>query len=107
MANRWGNNENNDRLYFLGLKITADGYCSYEMKMCMLLGRKAMTSLDRVFKIRVISLPTKVCLAKTMVFAVVTYGCESGTMKVEHLRIDAFELWCWRRLLRVPWNASR
>ena len=90
-----------------GSKITADGDCSHEIKRRLLLGRKAMTSLDRVFKIRDISLPTKVCLAKTMVFAVVTYGCESWTMKVEHLRIDAFELWCWKRLLRVPWTARR
>ena len=108
MTNRWGNNENNDRLYFLGLKITADGNCSHEMKMCMLLGRKAMTSLDRTLKIRDITLPSNVCLVKTMVFSVVMYGCESWTIKkVEHLRIDAFELWCWGRLMRVLWTARR
>ena len=93
---------------FLGSKITADGDCSHEIKRCLLLGRKAMTNLNRVLKSRDISLPTKVHLVKAMVFPVVMYGCESWTIKkVEHLRIDAFELWCWRRLLRVPWTARR
>ena len=93
---------------FLGSKITADGDCSHEIKRCLLLGRKAMTNLDRILKSRDISLPTKVCLVKAMVFPVVMYGCESWTIKkAEHQRIDAFELWCWRRLLRVPWTARR
>ena len=89
-------------------KITADGDCSHEIKRCLLLGRKAMTNLDSILKSRDITLPTKVCLVKTMVFPVVMYGCESWTIKkAEHQRIDAFELWCWRRLLRVPWTARR
>ena len=93
---------------FLGSKITADGDCSHEIKRRLLLGRKAMTNLDGVLKSRDITLPTKVCLVKAMVFPVVMYGCESWTMKrAEHQRIDAFELWCWRRLLRVPWTARR
>ena len=93
---------------FLGSKITADGDCSHEIKRCFLLGRKTMTILDNILKSRDITLPTKVCLVKTMVFPVVRYGCESWTIKkAEHLRIDAFELWCWRRLLRVPWTARR
>ena len=93
---------------FLGSKITADGDCSHEIKRCLLLGRKAMTNLDSILKSRDITLPTKVCLVKGMVFPVVMYGCESWTiMKAEHQRIDAFELWCWRRLLRVPWTARR
>ena len=105
MANRWGNN---GRLYFGGSKITADGDCSHEMKRHLLLGRKVMTNLDSIFKSRDITLPTKVRLVKAMVFPVVMYGCESWTIKkVEHWRIDAFELWCWRRLLRVPWTARR
>ena len=108
MANRWGNNGNSDRLYFLGSKITADGDCSHEIKKCLLLGRKAMTKLDSILKSRDITLPTKVCLVKAMVFPVVMYGCESWTIKkVERRKIDAFELWCWKRLLRVPWTARR
>ena len=110
MANRWGNNGNSDRLYFifLGSKITADGDCSHEIKRHLLLARKAMTNLDSILKSRDITLPTKIHLIKAMVFPVVTYGCESQTIKkVEHQRIDAFELWCWRRLLRVPWTARR
>ena len=91
-----------------GSQITADGECSHEIKRCLLLGRKAMTNLDSILKSRDISLPTKVSLAKAMVFPVVMYGCEIWTVKkAEHQRIDAFELWCWRRLLRVPWTARR
>ena len=91
---------------FLGSKITADGVCSHEIKRCLLLGRKVMTNLDSIFKSRDITLPTKVHLVKAMVFPVVMYGCESRTIKkAECLRIDAFELWCWRRLLRLPWTA--
>ena len=108
MVNRWGNSGNSVRLYFLGSKITADGDCSHEIKRHLLLGRKIMTNLDSIFKSRDITLPTKVCLVKAMVFTVVMYGCESWTVrKAEHWRIDAFELWCWRRLLRVPWTARR
>ena len=93
---------------FLGLKITADGDCSHEIKRCLLLGRKAMTNLGSILKSRDITLATKVCLVKTMVFPVVMYGYESWTIKkAKHRRIDAFELWCWRRLLRVPWTARR
>ena len=93
---------------FLGSKITADGDCSHEIKTCLLLGRKAMTNLDSILNSRDITLPTKVHLDKPMVFPVVMYGCESWTIKkVECQRIDAFELWCWRRLLRVPWTARR
>ena len=93
---------------FLGSKITADGDCSHEIIRRLLLGRKVMTNLDGIFKSRDITLPTKVCLVKAMVFPVVMYGCESWTMKkAERRRIDAFELWCWRRLLRVPWTARR
>ena len=93
---------------FLGSKITADGYCSNEIKRCLLLGRKVMTNLDSIFKSRDITLPTKVCLVKAMVFPVVMYGYESWTIKKpECQRINAFELWCWRRLLRVPWTARR
>ena len=92
---------------FLDSKITADGDCSHEIKRCLLLGRKAMSNLDGILKCRDITLPTKVCLVKAMVFPVVMYGCESWTIKkAEHRRIDVFELWCWRRLLRVPWTAS-
>ena len=88
---------------FLGSKITADADCSHEIKRCLLLGRKVMTNLDSIFKSRGITLPTKVCLVKAMVFPVVMYRCESWTVKkAECLRTDAFELWCWRRLLRVP-----
>ena len=91
-----------------GSKITADGDCSHEIKRCLLLGRKVMTNLDSILKSRDITLPTKVHLVKTMVFPVVMYGCESWTVKkAEHWRIDAFELWSWRRLLRVPWTARR
>ena len=93
---------------FLGSKITADGDCSNEIKRHLLLGRKVMTNLDRTLKSRDITLPTKVHLVKAMVFPVVMYGCESWIIKkAEHQRIDAFELWCWRRLLRVPWTARR
>src|SRR5574338_235028 len=91
---------------FLGSKITADGDCSHEIKRHLLLGRKVMTNLDSIFKSRDITLPTKVCLVKAMVFPVVMYGCESWTVKkAEHRRVDDFQLWCWRRLLRVPWTA--
>ena len=109
MGNRWGNNGNSERLYFWGdSKITADGDCSREIKRHSLLGRKAMTTLDSILKSRDITLPTKIRLVKAMVFPVVMYGCESWTIKkVEHQSIDAFELWCWRRLLRVPWTARR
>ena len=93
---------------FLGSKITADGDCSHEIKRRLLLGRKVLTKLDSIFKSRDITLPTKVCLVKAMVFPVVMYGCESWTVKKAGCqRIDAFELWCWRRLLRVPWTARR
>ena len=104
MENRWKNNGNSERL-FLGSKITADGGCSHEIKRCLLFGKKkAMTKLDSTLKIRDNTLPTKVCLVKAMVI----YGCESWTIKkAECRRIDAFELWCWRRLLRVPWTARR
>ena len=92
----------------LGSKITADGDCSHEIKRHLLLGRKVMINLDSIFKSRDITLPTKVLLVKAVVFPVVMYGCESWTVKkTEHQRIDAFELWCWRRLLRVPWTARR
>ena len=93
---------------FLGSKITADGDCSHEIKRHLLLGRKVMTNLDSILKSRDITLPTKVCVSKAIVFPVVMYECESWTInKAEHRRIDAFELWCWRRLLRVPWTARR
>ena len=98
------NNGNSDRLYFLGLQITADGDCSHEVKRCFLLGTKAMTNLDSMLKSRDITLPTKVCIVKGMVFPVVR--CESWTIKRLSF-IDAFELWCWKRLLRVPWTARR
>ena len=108
MANRWGNNGNSDKLYFLGSKITADGDCSHEIKRRLLLGRKVMSNLDSILKSRDITLPTKVHLVKAMVFPVIMYGCESWTVyKGEHRRIDAFELWCWRRLLRVTWTTRR
>ena len=108
MANRWGNNGNSDRLYFLGLQITVDGDCSHETRRHLLFGGKAMTNLKSILKSRDITLPTKVHLVKAMVFPVVMYQCESWTVKkAEHWRIDAFELWCWRRLLRVPWTARR
>ena len=99
------------RDYFFGgggSKITADGSCNHEIKRCLLLGRIAMTNLDSILKSRDVSLPTKVHLVKAMVFPVVMYGCDSWTIKkAEHQRINAFELWCWRRLLRVPWTARR
>ena len=90
--------------FFFGSKITVDGDCSYEIKRRLLLGSKVMTNLDSILKSRDITLPTKVCLVKTMVFPVVIYGCESWTVKKAEHRIDAFELWCWRRFLRVPWR---
>ena len=93
---------------FWGSKITADGDCSHEIKRRILLGRKVMSNLDGILKNRDITLPTKVCLVKAMIFPVVMYGCESWTIKkAESQRFDAFELWCWRRLLRVPWTARR
>ena len=93
---------------FLGSKISTDGDCSHEIKRCLLLGRKVMTNLDRILKSKDVTLLTKVHLVKAMVFPVVMYRCESWTIKKgEHRRIDAFELWCWRRLLRVPWTARR
>ena len=95
-------------LIFLGFNITADGDCHHEIKRCFLLGRKVMTNLGNILRSRDIILPTKVHLVKAMVFPIVMYGCESWTKKrAEHQRIDIFELWCWRRLLRVPWTARR
>ena len=108
MTNRWGSNETVTDFIFLGNKITADGDCSHEIERCLLFGRKVMTNLDSILKSRDIILPTKVHLVKAMAFPVVMYGCESWTVKTaEHQRTDAFELWCWRRLLRVPWTAQR
>ena len=108
MGNKWQSIRNNVRLYFEGSKITVDGDCSHEIKRCLLLGRKVMTNLHSIFKSRDITLPTKIHLIKAMVFPVVMYGCESWTVKkAERQRIDAFELWCWRRLLRVPLTARR
>ena len=109
MANRWGNNGNsNKRSIFLGSKITADGECSHKIKRHLLLGKKAVTNLDSILRNRDIILLTKVKIVKAMIFPVVMYVCESRTItKAEHQRIDAFELWCWRRLLRVPWNARK
>ena len=107
MGNRWGNSGNIVRLYFGGSKITADGDCSHEIKRHLLLGRKVMTNLDIILKNRAITLSTKVHLVKAMVFPVVMYGCESWTVKKVECRIDAFELWCWRILLRIPWTARR
>ena len=108
MENRWGKNGNCDRLYFWGSKITADDDCGHEIKRCLLLGRKVMTNLDSLLKSKDITLPTKVHLVNAMVFPIVRYGCESWTIKkVEHQRIGAFELCCWRRPLRVPWTARR
>ena len=96
------------RLHFLGSKITVDSNCSLEIKRSLLLRRKAMTNQDSILKSRDITLPTKICLVKAMIFPVVMYGCESWTIKkAEYQRIDAFELWCWRRLLRVPWTSRR
>ena len=108
IGNRRGNSGNSVRLLiFGGSKITADGGCSHEIKRRLLLGRKVLTNLDSILKSRDITLPTKVRLVKAMDFPVVMYGCESWTVKkAEHWRIDAFELWCWRRLLRVPWSAG-
>ena len=106
MGNRWGNSGNSGWLYFLGSEITADSDCSHEIKRPLLLGRKVMSNLDSILRSRDITLPTKVRLVKAMVFPVVMYGCESWTVKkAECRRIDAFELWCWRRLSRVPWTA--
>ena len=102
MANRWGNNGNSERLYFWGLQ----NHCSHEIKRYLLLGRKVMTNLNSILKSRDITLPTNVCVVKAMLFSVVMYGYESWTIKkAEYQRIDAFELWYWRRLLRVPWTA--
>ena len=106
MANRWGKMERETDFIFLGSKITVDCDHSHETKTCLFLGRKAMTNLDGILKTRDITLSTKVHLVKAMVFPVDMYGCESWTIKkAERLKIDAFELWCWRRLLRVPWTA--
>ena len=108
MGNRWRNSGNSVRLYFLGLQNHSDGDCSHEIKRRLLLGRKVMTNLESIFKSRDITLATKVRLVKAMVFPVVMYGCENWNVKkAEHQRIDAFELWFWRRLLRVPWTARR
>ena len=107
MANTWGNETVTDFI-FLGFKITADGDCSHEIKRHLLLGREVVTNTDSILKSRDTTLPTKVCLVKTMVFPVVMYQCESWTVKkAECHRIDAFELWCWRRLLRAPWTSGR
>ena len=108
MANRWETMETVTDFLFVDSKITADGDCNHEIKRCLLLGRKVITNLDSILKSRDITLPTKVYLVKAMVFPVVMYGCESWTIKkADGSRIDAFELWCWRRLLRVPWTARR
>ena len=108
MGNRWGNSGNSVRLNFLGSKITADGDCSHEIKRRLCLGRKVMTNLDSIFRSRDITLPTKVRLVKAMVFPVVMYGCDSWTVKkAECQTIGALDLWCWIRLLRVPWTARR
>ena len=108
MGNRWGNSGKSVRFYLTGSKITAYGDCSHEIKRCPVLGRKVMTNLDSILKSRDITLPTKVHQVKAMVFPVVIYGCESWTIKKsKHQWTDAFELWCWRRLLRVPWTARR
>ena len=108
MENRWGNNENSERLNLGGSKMTADGDSSQEIKRHLLPRRKTMTNLDSILKSRDITLPTKVHLVKAMVFPIVMYGCESWMIKkAEHWRIDAFEMWCWRRLLKVPWTSGR
>ena len=108
MGNRWETVETISDFIFGGSKITANGDCCHEVKRCLLLGRKVMTNLDSILTSRDITLPTEVCLVKPMVFPVAMFGCESWTVKkAEHQRIDAFELWCWRRLLRVPWTARR
>ena len=108
MANRWEIMETMTDFIFLGSKITTDGDCSHEIKRCLLLGRKAMTNPDSILKSRDSTLPIKIRIVKAMVYPVVMYRCESWTTKKdEHWRIDAFELWWWRRLLRVPWTARR
>ena len=108
MTDRRGNNGSSRDFIFLGSKITADGDCSHEIKRCLLLGRKSMTNINNILKSRDITLPTNVCLVKAMVFPAVIYGCESWTIKkAECWRIDAFELRCWKRVLRVPWTARR
>ena len=108
MANRWGNNRKSERLYFPGLQNHCRCDYSYEIKRCLLIERKAMINLDSILKSRDITLPIKIHIFKAMVFPVVMYGCESWTVKkAEHPRTDAFELWCWRRLLSVPWTARR
>ena len=108
MANRWGKMKTVADFIFLGSKFTVDGYCSHKIKRHLLLGRKAMTNLDSVLKSRDITLLTKVHIVKAVVFPVVMYGCECWTtQKAEQQRIDAFKLWCWRRLLRVSWTARR
>ena len=108
MANRWETMETVRDFIFLGSKITPDGDCRHEVKRRWIFGRKAMTNLDSVLKSRDITLPTKVCLVKAMILPVVMYGCESWTIKkAEHQRIDAFELWCWKGLLRVPWSERK
>ena len=108
MANRWGKNGNSCRLYFLGSKITVDGNCSYEIKRCLLLGKDAVTNRDSILKSKDITLLTKVQMVKAMVLPVFLYRCETCAIKMaQHQGIDAFELWCWRRLLRVSWMARR
>ena len=108
MADRWGNNENSERLYFGGLQNHCRWWLQPWIKRCLLLGRKVITNLDSILKSRDITLPTKVRLVKAMVSPVVMYGCESLTIKkAEHRRTDAFELWCWRRLLQVSWTVRR
>ena len=108
MTNRWGRNGNSDRFIFLVSKITKDWDCSHEIKRCLFLGQKAMTKLDSILKSRDITLLTKICIIKVTVFPAVMYGCESWTIKkAKCQRIDAFKLWCWRRLLRVPWTTRR
>ena len=108
MGNRWGNSGDSVRLCFWGFKITVDGDCGLGVKGWLLLGGKVVTNLDSILKSRDVTLPTKFHIIKAMVFPVVMYGCESWTIKkAEHRRIDAFELWFWRRLLRVPWTARR
>ena len=109
MANRWGNNGNSERIFsFFCSKITADSDCSHKIKRCLLLVWKVTTNLDSVFKSKDITLPIRVHLIKAMIFPIVMYGCESWTVKkAECQRIEAFELWCWRRLLLLPWTARR
>ena len=108
MANGWGTMETVTRFISLGSKITSDGDCSHEIKRCLLLGRKAMINLDSILKSRDITLLTKICIVKDTVFPIVMHKCESWTIKkAEHHRIEAFELWCSRRLLRIPWTARK